>query len=130
MNFILLITIASLNAILAVICLTASGRRTKHPFVVYVAAALLLWWPVMIYPIIFASECKTATDPEERAAARYKLRLAWLTATCSVAIQVFTTAIIGYSSMKISADDTAQICAVAATFLMTLIMLTAIRIRR
>ncbi len=130
MNFILLIIAATLNAILAVICLTASGRRTKHPFAVYVAAALLLWWPVMIYPIIFASERKTATDPAERATAWYKLRLAWLTAACSVAIQVFATAIIGSSGMKITVDDTAQICAVAATFLMTLIMLTAIRMHR
>ena len=113
MNFILSITLAALNAIMAITCLVASGKHTKHPFGVYLAAAMLLWWPVMIYPILFASERKAAADPDRRAAARFKLR----------------PAIIGFSGMATAADDTARICALAATFLMTSIMLTAIRLR-
>ncbi len=129
MNFILSITLAALNAIMAITCLVASGKHTKHPFGVYLAAAMLLWWPVMIYPILFASERKAAADPDRRAAARFKLRPAWATAACSVAMQALATAIIGFSGMATAADDTAQICALAATFLMTSIMLTAIRLR-
>lgn len=129
MNFILSITLAALNAIMAITCLVASGKHTKHPFGVYLAAAMLLWWPVMIYPILFASERKAAADPDRRAAARFKLRPAWATAACSVAMQALATAIIGFSGMATAADDTARICALAATFLMTSIMLTAIRLR-
>ena len=128
MNFTLSITLAALNAIMAITCLVASGKHTKHPFGVYLAAAMLLWWPVMIYPILFASERKAAADPDRRAAARFKLRPAWATAACSVAMQALATAIIGFSGMATAADDTARICALAATFLMPSIMLTAIRL--
>ena len=62
MNFTLSITLAALNAIMAITCLVASGKHTKHPFGVYLAAAMLLWWPVMIYPILFASERKAAAE--------------------------------------------------------------------
>lgn len=130
MNFTILIIFAALNAVLAVAYLLATEKRAKHSLAVYVAAALLLWWPVMIYPIIFASERRAAADPDKRAFASYKLRLAWLTAACSVAIQAVSCLIIGSQGLPIAADDTAQICAVAATFLMTLIMLAAIRLRR
>ena len=97
MNFILSITLAALNAIMAITCLVASGKHTKHPFGVYLAAAMLLWWPVMIYPILFASERKAAADPDRRAAARFKLRPAWATAACSVAMRRQPTTRPGYA---------------------------------
>lgn len=129
MNFILLITFAALSFLLAAACLIRSGRRTAHPFAVYLAAALLFWWPAMIYPVIFASERRAASDGKRRAECRYRLRLAWLTAGCSVAMQGIATAVTGAPDLPAPAGDTAQTCAAAATLLMSVIMLAAIGMR-
>ena len=126
MNFILLITFAALNFLLAAACLIRSGRHTAHPFAVYMAAALLFWWPAMIYPVIFTSERRAADDDIRRAACRYRLRLAWITAGCSVVMQGIATTATG----TVAAGDAAQTCASAATLLMSVIMLAAIGMRR
>ncbi len=130
MNFILLITFAALNFLLAAACLIRSGRHTAHPFAVYIVAALLFWWPVMIYPVIFASERHAADDDRRRAVCRYRLRLAWLTAGCSLVMQGIAAAVTGSLDLPMTTGDAAQTCASAATLLMSAIMLAAIGMRR
>lgn len=126
--WILLIT---LNFALAAGYLIYRGRHAAFPFWLYLAAALLFWWPVTIYPLLFHVERRLgAAQKQDGRVAGQKIRLAWMVWAFTVLMQgllmaVFRQIIPGGDGDPVG--EAVQLCVAAATFMLVVVMLTAVR---
>ncbi|MEG0808198.1 MAG: hypothetical protein RR410_07590 [Alistipes sp.] len=120
------ILFVALNFGIAAIYLNKESRRHSFPFWIYIAAALLFWWPVTIYPLIFHVESHRETEIAQRRINRYKIRLGWLIWASTVLMQ----ALFSFSSQTMIQGEAWEgfipLCMAAVTFFLSIVLLTAI----
>ncbi len=123
---ILWIVFAALNFLLAAGYLVRKGLRRDYPFWMYAAAALLCWWPVTLYPLLFHVEAARETDPARKCTDRLKIRLGWLVWAATVLVQGILS-LAFRSAMGADADPAfAAFGGVVATFFLSVVLLAAV----
>lgn len=122
--FLLILTGANFGIAAVYLC----TRNIRYPFWVYAAAALLCWWPLAIFPVLFCAETRMQTEASAKTAAGNKLRLASFVLVCSVALQGFASIALRQILPNDSASDAASLFCAAASLAIMLILIYSLYI--